>query len=308
MSENKLNITVIGYTPASINTYVDIIQRLKENGYNVKELLLHKYGQNIWNVDYTDVEGWSETKARDFLVENLKGSDLVLYSLEGGTFDRQVPEICKELGIYSLGNIFTFWEDDVNVLHNRFKGREKPDGIVVTTSYYKKMLEDTVRSELFVWGNPHTDRLLEAKALLDKEPIKKDTLHFFSQPNGDGGCEPTFEECKEMITQFEQLKDEGYLKKIEVYIHPREDDSWYRSKGYEPKRAKDFVDSMSSEYIASVSSTMLYEGLVLGKKGFKYSNNLVDRFKNKDYDSFGVILGGSLDNWIKGIENLPIKK
>ena len=300
-----MKIKVIGYTPASINTYTEIIEGLKKQGYFVDTLLLHIYGEALWNKPSINIENVSEKDIRTLLYSELEGFDLVMYSLESGKADRLIPEICDDLGIYSLGNVFTFWDSSYAELKHRFGGKQKPDFITVTTEDIKAIFEENItESKVFCWGNPFTDRLSDLKLDLDKLPEKRGVLHFFSQPNGTGGFEDTNTQAKYMVEEFEALIAEGYIDSMEVYIHPRENPEWFISKGYTPRRIENFLEAISSEYIASASSTVMYEAVLLNKKSLKYTEDIKIKFKNKDFIKFNLELGGSLDKWLKGISDL----
>lgn len=300
--KNK-KITIIGYSPASINTYSPIYNKLKSEGFNVERLLFHEYGKQIWNMNPIDLENISPDVLYNKVYSLLKKSDLVLYSIEGGKVDSIIPEICNKLDILSIGNIYTFFYDNSSQIISAFGDKAHPNYITVTNNNYVKLIKDSTTGTILVWGNPYTDRLSEID-LNSKYETVIGTLNFFSQPKGSGAKEKTDVRCIEMINDISYLKDMGYLTDIKIYIHPREDDSWYIQNGFDVHRIVDFEEAISSEYIASVSSTVLYEGILLGKKGFKYDSNLISNFISQDYEKFDMVLGNSIDNWFAGIKDI----
>lgn len=297
-------ITIIGYTHASINTFRYLIVPLEQEGFIVNKVLMHPYGEDLRGIDHKDISGYTKEEINNYLSTEIGGSDLVLYSLEGGLVDGQVASICKEQGVLSVGNIFTFWDNSKYQLLPRFTEGINPDIVTVTTESIKELLYCEITSEIEVWGNPHTDRLEGLKEITNTLNIEQGVVNFFSQPSGTGGYEPPMEKCKEMVGVLNKLLFEGYIRDIVIYVHPREDGSWYESQGFTVKRSNNFIDSMLSEYIVSVSSTMLYEGLLIGKKGFKYSNTFYDDFKTKKYTSYSINSGDSVDNGVEGIKSL----
>lgn len=301
-------IGVIGYTPASINSYEEIIKGLREEGYEVKELLYHKCGEEQWGVAYKDIEGYSEEDVVEELRRELVGLNLVLYNLSGGLVDNKVSKVCKEYGIKSIGNIDTFWEEDITtIIRNRLKGIEQPNIVVVTSKKNKDGLSKVLASKVEMWGNPHTDRLKELKEEIKGIDEEEGVLNFFSQPIGVGANEPTSGKSKDMVVQFERLLKEGYIAELNIYIHPREDRRWYEERGYEVKEVRNYKESIGSEYVGSASSTIIYECLYMGKKGYKYSQGINKRFKNEDFDTYkedDLKIGGSKEDWIQGINKL----
>lgn len=296
-----MKITMIGYTPASINTFGHLIKPLEEKGITVNKVLLHLYGEKIWGVEHRDVEKLTNEEIKKMLEKEIMGARMVLYSLEGGKVDGQIAAICKEKGITSVGNVFTFWEETKEQLMHRFLQGVQPDIVTVTTEKIKELLETEIKSEVLVWGNPHTDRLLKLKESYRVIEKEKGVVSFFSQPCGTGGQEEPMEECKEMIMELEKLKKEGEIKALRVFVHPRENGRWYTERGIKTERVMDFLESMRSEYIVSVSSTMLYEGVVVGAKGYGYSKTFYEDFKNKKTKQCRVKLGKATEKWVKGI-------
>lgn len=298
--KNK-KITIIDYSPARINTYSPIYNKLKSEGFNVERLVFNEYGNQILDMNPIDLENISPDVLYNKVYSLLENSDLVLYSIEGGKVDSIIPEICNKLDILSIGNIFTFFYDNSSQIISDFGDKAHPNYTTVPKNNYVKLIKDSTTGIILVWGNPYNVREID---LNSKYETVIGTLNFFSQPKGSGVNEKTDGRCIEMINDLSYLKDIGYLKDIKIYIHPREDNSWYIQNGFDVHRIVDFEEAMSSEYIASVSSTVFYEGILLGKKGLKYDNNLIANFISQDFEKFDMLLGNSIDILFAGIKDI----
>jgi len=279
-------IAFIAHGPGTANALFPLIEPLKKK-YDVHLFAFHPFASKRWSSEMMLIEEFPSIFKEDFsLIITGTGS---LHEVE-----KKTPIFAKEAGI-PVVSILDCWGN----YGERYD--HEPDYIISIDEKSKLGIigEGISPTRIHALGNPHFDRLKDYIGFYSVRPPYK--VAFFSQP---------INASREALYHLLLLKDQfpKLFSTIFVTPHPREDETWLRKylndePGVEFMMYHHSFDLLlQSDVSIGVSSTLQYEGIIIGKQSIFYKNpyllkkdllNLVNKktgFSVSDFNATSKVL------------------
>ncbi len=260
----------IAHGPGSANTVEPLIRVIPK--HLVRLLPMHEAVAKIWGVDtvYHSYEGMTFPPGCVFVYGTGSCNALEL----------DVPKLAKNFNGVSVSILDIFWAGESN-LRRRY-GSSPPDYLITPNQKSRdQAIEWGILPEnrVFALGNPHFDRLIKYHGPPhdDSKPVD---VGFYSQCSTSGDYSDTAHACKNALISLIKYRDANPHKvnRILVCPHPREDVTWLREMArkhglhWRPEGVNSFDCLLRLDVALGVSSTVLYEGAMIGKAAVFYGN------------------------------------
>ena len=283
-----MKILVSANNPGGADSLLPVVKKLVDKGEELT-IILEGKAKGVFakgGVNFLDAERLNDVKLKSIVSDNNFDIFLAGTSL-GFTVDKKLLQYCQEYKIISV-YILDFWSN----YWQRFSAETKdfkflPDYICVMDELTKKEMvsENFPEKKIIITGNPRFDHFLDN---IDNSREDKDRILFISQP---------LKECKN-YTDAQSSHDEYVVLKdvmqtlnsikssanLVIRLHPRDVKGKYDVIMSKSKRAvvydsvSDVAESLSrSGLVIGISSVVLFQAALAGKKVISYQPNLEGR-------------------------------
>lgn len=267
----KKHIGFFAHGPGSANALFPIIQKMKDE-YHLSLFAFHPFVSELWGVE----------AQKELSLEQIDFSlfDLVVYGTGSlHEIERFVPFYAKEKQVPSLSILDIFWGGDDDLKLRYF---HPPDYLIVPNRETKKQIQSLhiMPSEhIFVFGNPHFDRLKKYDSIPRRLSFPLDIV-CFSQPSNHDSFSETNQLVQKMVRSIAVLcySKPEMIQNLYITPHPREDDTWLKEfvKPYDFMKLESYSNSfsllLSCDLNVGVNCTLQYEGMMVGKPTIFYQN------------------------------------
>lgn len=260
----------IAHGPGSANTMTSLFASIPR--HLIQLVPMHEGVAKIWNT--------SKVYHSHKEVKYQPGTIFVYGTGSCNRVELDVPRIARAHGGISVSILDVFWAGDAN-LRRRF-GASPPDYLIVPNEACRNTILRLAlmpADRVFALGNPHFDRLLQyhVPSLELDGPFD---VGFFSQCSTSGDYSDTVQACKNALISLIKYRDAnpGTVNRIMICAHPREDLTWLKQMAKEhnlhwrPEGVNSFDCLLRLKVAVGVSSTVLYEGAMIGKAVVFYGN------------------------------------